>query len=109
MTKKTRRVRPVHITRLLNGTLVSGSWISGTRGTNGFTRSRKRTILQLRSQSLCIENDCFQEWGYCGGSRRKGKRDLRPLMVAVEWLYISTKETKGVEDCRKGRMNGREE
>ena len=30
-------------------------------------------------------------------------------MIAVEWLYISTKETKGVKDCRKGRMNRREE
>ena len=72
MTKKTRRVRPVHITRLLNGTLVSGSWISGTRGTKGFTRSRKRTILQLRSQSRCIENDCIKNGGIAEARDARG-------------------------------------
>lgn len=44
MTKKTRSVKPVHTSRLLKGTLLSGSWISGTRGTKGLTRSRNRTI-----------------------------------------------------------------
>ena len=43
MTRKTRSVKPVHTSRLLNGTLPSGSWISGTRGTKGFTRSKNRT------------------------------------------------------------------
>jgi hypothetical protein len=43
ITRKTRRVRPVHTSRLLKGTLLSGSEISGTRGTKGLTRSRNRT------------------------------------------------------------------
>lgn len=48
ITKKTRRVRPVHTRRLLKGTLLSGSWISGTRGTKGLTRSRNRTTSNCR-------------------------------------------------------------
>jgi hypothetical protein len=43
ITRKTRSVKPVHTSRLLKGTLLSGSWISGTRGTKGLTRSRNRT------------------------------------------------------------------
>jgi hypothetical protein len=43
ITRKTTSVRPVHTRRLLKGTLLSGSWISGTRGTKGLTRSRNRT------------------------------------------------------------------
>lgn len=44
MTRKMRRVTPVHIRRCWNGVLVSGTAISGIRGVNGFTRSRKRTV-----------------------------------------------------------------
>lgn len=44
MTKKIRRVRPVHINFWLKGILVSGCWTSGRNGTKGLTRSRKRTV-----------------------------------------------------------------
>lgn len=44
MTRKIRRVTPVHIRRCWKGTLVSGTAISGIKGVKGFTRSRKRTV-----------------------------------------------------------------
>lgn len=43
MTKKIRRVRPVHINFWLKGTLVSGCWTSGKNATKGLTKSRNRT------------------------------------------------------------------
>lgn len=88
ITRKTRSVKPVHTSRLLKGTLLSGSWISGTRGTKGLTRSRNRTTqhemlvmlqepqfrnlnaLQLRATgALTAAHDC----GIRGGE--KDKRD----------------------------------
>lgn len=44
MTRKMRRVTPVHIRRCWKGVLVSGTAISGIKGVKGFTRSRKRTV-----------------------------------------------------------------
>lgn len=47
MTKNITNVTLVHIILCWKGTLVSGTCTSGMRGVKGFTRSRKRTVMQM--------------------------------------------------------------
>ena len=68
MTRKTRSVRPVHTSRLLKGTLLSGNWISGIRGTKGLTRSRKRTARSWRVSYVDANVDIAAPLG-CAGER----------------------------------------
>lgn len=52
MTRKMRRVTPVHIRRCWKGVLVSGTAISGIKGVKGLTRSRKRTAKHEESVTV---------------------------------------------------------
>src|SRR5690242_1936326 len=99
MTRKTNSVRPVHTRRLLKGTLLSGSWISGTRGTKGLTRSRNRTA-RVSAIIQCISiafRSCAE---LCAPSRGQQLRavHLRPLMIASLEAQAKRKETKGSEE-----------
>ena len=53
ITRKIRSVTPVHISLCWKGVLVSGTAISGMRGVNGFTRSRKRTVGRISRVLVC--------------------------------------------------------
>lgn len=73
MTRKMRRVTPVHIRRCWNGVLVSGTAISGIKGVNGFTRSRKRTARANQSIALLKADRNIGSSGH----------HVHPLMFAV--------------------------